>query len=101
MILNVVFKNIFVVNETTLEQVYHKNYGLKYEFRDFIIFVIRHQLEEFVQDLIMKENLIIGIFEFLKLFEDSLNFVFMHISLFDQQQIIDISIVGKLIRDQL
>jgi hypothetical protein len=49
----------------------------------------------------MKENLIIGIFEFLKLFEDSLNFVFMHISLFDQEKIIDISIVGKLIRYQL
>jgi len=49
----------------------------------------------------MKENFFIDIFEFLKLFEDSLNFVFMHISLFDQEKIIDISIVGKLIWDQL
>jgi hypothetical protein len=49
----------------------------------------------------MKENLIVGIFEFFKLLKDGLYFVFMHISLFNQEKVIDISIVCKLIRDQL
>ncbi len=97
MFLNVVVEYVFVIDEATLEQVNHKNYSLENKLRYLLILIAGHKLEKFVQNLIMKEDLIIGILELFELLEYSFHLVLMHIGLFDQQKIVDVSIVGKFV----
>lgn len=46
--LDIIIKDIFVVNETALEKINHHDYSFKYEFRYLLILIIRHQLKQLI-----------------------------------------------------
>lgn len=100
MLLDVIFKDLFIVGVPVLEEVNHHDDGLKDELSQLPIFVGGHQLEEFVQDLVMEEQLIVGILKLLQFFQDDLNLLLMQAGLFKQEQVIDIGVVSELVGNE-
>jgi hypothetical protein len=63
-----------------------------------MILVARHELEELVKNLIMKDNLVIGVLQVLQILQYVLDSALvMRNGVLEQQQIVDVGIVSELI----
>jgi hypothetical protein len=63
-----------------------------------MILVARHELEELVKNLIMKDNLVIGVLQVLQILQYVLDSALvMRNGVLEQQQIVDVCIVSELI----
>ena len=59
------------------------------------------QLEELIKDLIMELHLLIASFQVLQALEDVLDLLGVKVFVLGQQEVVDVGVVGELVRDQL